>query len=78
AEIVAGIDEVDCRVNGYPVFTDIDDCDVMADVIIDFAAAEAVDKVLDYGVRTQTPIVLCTTGLSDEQLAKVKECCEKV
>ena len=36
------------------------------------------DKLLDYGVRTQTPIVLCTTGLSDEQLAKVKECSEKV
>lgn len=78
AEIVAGIDVVDCRDNGYPVFTDIDDCDVKADVIIDFAAAAAVDKLLDYGVRTQTPIVLCTTGLSDEQLAKVKECSEKV
>ena len=29
-------------------------------------------------MRTQTPIVLCTTGLSDEQLAKVKECSAKV
>ena len=48
AEIVAGIDVVDCRDNGYPVFTDIDDCDVKADVIIDFAAAAAVDKLLDY------------------------------
>ena len=78
AEIVAGIDVVDNRDNGYPVFTDIDACDVEADVIIDFAAAVAVDKLLDYGVRTQTPIVLCTTGLSDEQLAKVKECSAKV
>ena len=77
-EIVAGIDLNDCRDNGYPVFTDIDACDVEADVIIDFAAAVAVDKLLDYGVRTQTPIVLCTTGLSDEQLAKVKECSAKV
>ena len=75
AEIVAGIDVVDNRDNG---FTDIDACDVEADVIIDFAAAVAVDKLLDYGVRTQTPIVLCTTGLSDEQLAKVKECSAKV
>ena len=76
AEIVAGIDVVDNRDNGYPVFTDIDACDVEADVIIDFAAAVAVDKLLDYGVRTQTPIVLCTTGLSE--LAKVKECSAKV
>ena len=41
AEIVAGIDVVDNRDNGYPVFTDIDACDVEADVIIDFAAAVA-------------------------------------
>ena len=78
AEIVAGIDVVDNRDNGYPVITDIDACEVEADVLIDFAAAVAVDKLLDYGVRTQTPIVLCTTGLSDEQLAKVKECSAKV
>ena len=35
-EIVAGIDVVDNRDNGYPVFKDIMDCDVEADVIIDF------------------------------------------
>ena len=49
-EIVAGIDVVDNRENGYPVFTDINVCDVKADVIIDFAAAVAVDKLLDYAV----------------------------
>ena len=31
-EIVAGIDVVDNKENGYPVFTDIDSCDVAADV----------------------------------------------
>lgn len=76
--IVAGIDIVDNKDNGYPVFTDIDACDVPADVIIDFAAAAAVDKLLDYGVSRQIPIVLCTTGLSEQQLAKVKECSGKV
>lgn len=35
--IVAGIDIVDNRDNGYPVFTDIDTCDIKADVIIDFS-----------------------------------------
>ena len=33
-EIVAGIDVVDNRENGYPVFTDINACDVKADVIL--------------------------------------------
>lgn len=74
AQIVAGIDIADNRDNGYPVFTDIKKCDVAADVIVDFAAAVAVDALLDYSVEKQIPVVLCTTGLSDEQLAKVKEC----
>ena len=78
AQIVAGIDIADNRDNGYPVFTDIKKCDVAADVIVDFAAAVAVDALLDYSVEKQIPVVLCTTGLSDEQLAKVKECSAKV
>lgn len=77
-QIVAGIDIADNRDNGYPVFTDIKKCDVAADVIVDFAAAAAVDALLDYSVEKQIPVVLCTTGLSDEQLAKVKECSKKV
>lgn len=78
AEIVAGIDIADNRDNAYPVFTDIDACDVRADVIIDFAAAAAVDKLLAYAERTKTPVVLCTTGLSEEQLQKVSETSKRV
>ena len=50
AEIVAGIDIADTRDNGYPVFTDVEKCDVDADVIIDFSTAAAVDGILDYSV----------------------------
>lgn len=78
AEIVAGIDIVDNRENGYPVFTSIDDCNVEADVIIDFASAKAIDHLLEYCVEKQIPVVLCTTGLSEEQLKKVEEASKKV
>ena len=71
-EIVAGVDPMDSGMNTYPVFPSIDLCDVDADVIIDFASAKAVDALLDYSVRRQIPVVLCTTGLSEEQLAHVK------
>lgn len=70
-EIVAGIDVVDNRDNGYPVFKDIMDCDVEADVIIDFSVATCVNKLLDYVVEKNIPVVLCTTGLSPEQLNRV-------
>lgn len=78
AEIVAGIDVFDGIKNTYPVFSSIDKCDVEADVIIDFAAAAAVDALLDYSVNKQIPVVLCTTGLSEEQLDKVNESAKKV
>ncbi len=77
-EIVAGIDVMDNKDNGYPVFTDIDACNVEADVIVDFAAAVAVDKLLKYAEDKNIPVVLCTTGLSPEQLSKVAMVSEKV
>lgn len=77
-EIVAGIDVSDHITNTYPVFKSIDECDVQADVIIDFANAAAVDGLLEYSVNKQVPVVLCTTGLSDEQLNKMKDASAKV
>lgn len=72
-EMAAGIDARDDGHNSYPVFTDIEKCDVEADCVIDFSAAVAVDKLLDYCVARKMPCVLCTTGLSEEQLKKVEE-----
>ena len=72
-ELVAGIDVKDDGHNPYPVFTNIEECNVEADCLIDFSAASAVDKMLDYCVSKKLPCVLCTTGLSEVQLEKVKE-----
>lgn len=77
-EMAAGIDARDDGHNPYPVFTDIDSCDVEADCLIDFSAAVAVDKMLDYCVARKLPCVLCTTGLSEEQLKKVEEASKKI
>ena len=78
AEIVAGIDIADQGKNTYPVYTNMKECQVEADAIIDFSSAKAVDALLDYSVERQIPVVVCTTGLSDEQLAKVQETARKV
>ncbi len=73
AEIVAGIDAYGESKNEYPLYRTIDQCDMEADVIIDFSNADAVDMLLEYGEKKNIPIVLCTTGLSEEQLTKVQE-----
>lgn len=77
-QIVAGVDAYLGIENEYPVFPSIEACDVQADAIIDFSNAAAVDNLLDYCVEKQVPVVLCTTGLSAEQLAKVEEASKKV
>lgn len=71
-EIVAGVDAFDDGRNAYPVFKSMDLCTVEADVVIDFSNASAVDGLLDYCAEKGLPCVLCTTGLSEEQLEKVK------
>ena len=76
--MVAGIDARDDGHNAYPVFLSAADCDVEADALIDFSAAPAVDALLDYCVEKNLPCVLCTTGLSEEQLKKVEEASKKV
>ena len=86
-QVISGLIAADAEVeldanddghNPYPVFSEINKCDVEADCIIDFSAAPAVDKLLDYCVEKKIPCVLCTTGLSEAQLAKVAESSKKV
>lgn len=77
-EIVAGIDAYTAVPNDYPVFESLDKCDVEADVIIDFSNASAADHLLDFCVEKQIPVVLCSTGLSEEQLQKVEDSAKKV
>jgi len=76
--LAAGVDAFDEGKNPFPVFKDIRDCDTEADVIIDFSAAPAVDNLLTYCEEKKVPCVLCTTGLSEEQLQRVEEVSKKV
>lgn len=76
--IVAGIDIVDNRDNGYPVYTKLADCDVEADAIIDFTSATDFESRMDYAVDKQITIIECSTGLSEEQMDYLKKASEKV
>lgn len=71
--ITAGVDVNTDVPNDYPVFTSLESCDVEYDVIIDFSTAAVIDKLLEYAAANNKPLVLCTTGLSEEQIAKVSE-----
>lgn len=78
AQIVVGID-LDTQVkSGYPVFAQIEQCNQKADVIIDFSHPSVLSEMLQYSKNRQIPVVLCTTGLSEEQLIEVQEAAKQV
>ena len=78
AQIVAGIDFRDEGRNPYPVFSNLRDCNVEADCIIDFSSVNGLEDMLQFCAEKNLPCVLCTTGLSKEQIELVEETSKKV
>ena len=73
--IAAGIDPFG-ESDDFPVFRSPSECNVDADVIIDFSTASAVPSLLDFSVSKKIPVVLCTTGFLfffNEQVKKTSE-----
>ncbi len=69
--IVAGIDINNDFENEYPVFADAQVCDTPADVIIDFSHPSALSGLLSFAKVRKMPVIVATTGLSDEQKAEM-------
>lgn len=78
ATIVAGVDVFDDGHNTYPVYKSIELVQEDADVIIDFSNPASLDSILEYSIRTQVSAVLCSTGYSKEEIAKIDEAATKV
>ena len=73
-----GIDTYAEKKNDFPVFPRIGECNVTGDVVIDFSNAGAVDALLEWCVEKSVPVVLCSTGFSQEQLEKVEAASKKI
>ena len=69
--VVAGVDMVMGDFEGIPVYSSFDDCAKEADVVIDFSNPMALDSIISYCGAKKVPAVICTTGFSDEQQAKI-------
>lgn len=66
-EIVAGFDVNTSVENAYPVYSDPNEYDGPADVVIDFSHPSCLTGLLDYCKRRRLPVILCTTGFTPEQ-----------
>ena len=71
--IIAGIYVAQNRNNKYPVYQSFTQCNVRADVIIDFSAPVNLEEMLDFAMSREIGIVLCTTGFSKEQLVLIDQ-----
>jgi 4-hydroxy-tetrahydrodipicolinate reductase len=77
-EIAAGFDINTAALSGYPVYANPSEFDGKADAIIDFSNPASLNALLSYCVTRNTPVVLCTTGYSTEQLAKIQAASEQI
>ena len=79
--IVAGVDINAAAVAPactFPVYSTIDEFPDKADVIIDFSHHTALHTLAAYAEKTGTPIVVCTTGHTDEERAEMEALAKKV
>lgn len=77
-EIVAGIDHHTESEQPFPVYTSPKSAECDADVLIDFSHPVLLSSLLEYGEKTNTPLVLCTTGYGDEQVKAIQEASKKI
>lgn len=78
--VVAGVDNAACEGMPCPVVDAPEGLAALAqkpDVVIDFSLPQATDKLLDYCAANGLPCVICTTGLSDDIKAKMKDASAK-
>jgi len=79
AEIVAGVDvAVEQEAFSFPVYTAFADCDDAVDVIIDFSSPESLKGLLEGAQQKNTPLVLATTGHTDDDKALVRNGAEQL
>ena len=71
-EVVAGFDILGASIHEYPVFASPALFDGEADVVIDFSSPAALSPLLTFAVEKHIPLVLATTGYTQEQVTATK------
>lgn len=71
-EIVGGIDLQEQNVDNIKVVSNPNNLTIKPDVIIDFSIPKATLNILEYAKENSIPIVIATTGFSDDELNLIK------
>lgn len=76
--VVAGIDTIEKPGNPFPVYISSSQVKEEADVIIDFSHPNALPDILEYAVEKSYPIVIATTGHSEDQKQLIEEASQRI
>lgn len=77
--IAAGVDMMPEKFeNDYPVYPTLNQVDEKVDVVIDFSNPKGLPILLGFGIERELPIVICTTGLSQEDRDNIKSASERI
>lgn len=77
-ETLFGVDAFGVSKADFPVYKSFDEAGDKPDVIIDFSNPAALDGMLAYALENRIPCVICTTGYSQEQVARIKAASEQI
>jgi 4-hydroxy-tetrahydrodipicolinate reductase len=72
-EIVAGVDKFNDNSAPFPVYSSLSEVKEEADVVIDFSNPSLLDDLLAFGKRTNTALVIATTGYDECQKKKIAD-----
>ena len=75
--IVAGVDVNLGVPHEFPTVSDINELNCRADALIDFSHHTAARVLCDYAAKTKTPVIFCTTGYTEDELAIISETSKK-
>ncbi len=65
--VICGIDKSTVGFTECPVYADFEQIKYLSDVIIDFSSPSALPYLLDYATANKLPLVIGTTGYTEEQ-----------
>ena len=77
-ETLFGVDAFGVSKADFPVYKSFDEAADKPGVIIDFSNPAALDGMLAYALENRIPCVICTTGYSQEQVARIKAASEQI
>ena len=75
--VVAGVDRYAAGAKAYyPLYENIEDCTLAADVVVDFSRPDALPGLLKYCTEHKMGLVLATTGYTAQDLEAIKAASE--